>query len=366
LQTSPRAVRCAERRSVSAALAESALAIGAAEGAVASVAAAPADLSAQRFAFLLGPLLELLEDRRVQNIDVNADGGIHVERFGDAKVPHGAVMRREARVALISYLANVAGRAITSLSSRLHMDMPVYGARVFAACPPVEDWTLCIRVPIANVPALEDYVERGIVSQAQCRVLVEAIAAGKKLAFGGNVNSGKTTVLNAALKKKAEFHGNRRAVGVQDRQELRLDGFPDRKIITARVEQAHYDASGGLLRYTYEFSDALEDALRSDGDFMVWSEVKDGFSAFGLALACNTGQTRGLMFTLHADSLADIPDRIGELILLHNKPVIPKMVGRVFDTIAYMQRDDDTGVRRLVAIGEVETTPAGYTVRHVA
>ncbi len=311
------------------------------------------ELDRARFYALLGPLREFLDRDLVTNVTANEDGRIFVEEFGKGKYLAPNSMDERQRSALISYLANSEfGRAMDHLHSRLQCDLPLYGCRVQAFCPPINRWSLVIRVHSKHVIPMETYVRGGEMSPAHAAYLTEAIAAEMNIGVSGSVNSGKTTLLNALLHKKAELHANARGVIVQDRRELKYDNFEDVLPLMARVDQAHHESNGAVVRYTYEFSDALEDALRSNGDFLVWGEVRDGFSALGLTMALNTG-TKGLMMTTHANSCVDTLFRLEDLLRLNGKMPIRRMIARVVDVLVFMERDRATGRRRVTEVARV-------------
>lgn len=302
-------------------------------------------LSLEVYYALLGPIKKYLDMPTVTNVHVNENGVLFIEEFGTGKHRVPETMPRPKRAALLSYLANLQrGRALDYLHSQLQCDLPVYGCRVQAFAPPIADWAVTIRVHAKTVIPLERYVERGELSEAHYNHLVEAIKEESNIVIAGSVNSGKTTFLNALLKKKAEFHADHRAVIVQDRREVNADGFDDRLYLMARVDQAHNEADGSIARYTYEFSDALESALRCSQDFLVWGEVRDGFSAFGLTMAMNTG-TKGLMMTIHANSCLDALFRLEDLLRLNGKTPVRRMLVRVVDMMAFLERDRTTGHR---------------------
>lgn len=313
--------------------------------------------SLDRFFVFLGPLKKYLDNDSVTGLHVNADGSIFVNEFGRGvyRAPEsiGSEENDGPRAALISWLASETGygRAVDHLHSRLQCDAPHYGSRVQAFAPPIANWVMIWRQHRKHVFALEDYLEKGEMTKAQFDFIVEAIRAEKNLGIAGSTDSGKTTLMNAALAKKAEIYPDLRAIVVQDRKEVRADDFKNKLFIMARIEQAHHDA-GKVSRYTYEFSDALEDALRSDVGFLVWGEVRDGLSATGLMLAVNTG-SKGLIYTSHANSARDLPVRLEDLVRLNRFDPRPRMIATMNEAIVFMEKDRTTQRRRVVEGGYV-------------
>jgi Flp pilus assembly CpaF family ATPase len=309
-----------------------------------------------RFYALLGPLKQFLDDDYTQNIEVNADGNVFVQRFGVAQpvdangralaVPVASMPKRK-RVALIEYLAGLQyGRAMDTLHSELGIDLPLYGARVHCLAEPIADWPLVIRVHAKHAFPLWSYVEHDRMSQHQYDYLVQAIDAEVNIGIGGAVNSGKTQLLNSILAKKAELHPGKRGVIVQDRMEVKADGFINRLEILACVEQAYNGGNGSITRYEYGFAHALRTAMRLNQEFLVWGEVRDSASAIGLTMAVNTG-TAGLVFTIHCKTARHLLSRIEQLFIEEGKTPIPD---RIVDTVGlsiHMQLDAGTRFRRV-------------------
>lgn len=328
----------------------------------AAVSVKPRSLEEARFFQHLGPLKAYLDDERTTNIHVNANDTIFVEQTGRPKFKAPESMSEAQRASLIMYIANLQyGRAMDYLHSRLQTDLPVYGSRVQAFAPPiVKGWAMILRQHAKTPFTLDHYRKHGQVQLGRKRgvarkrptsldaidAIEEAIATGANVALVGSTNAGKTALLNACIDAKAKVHGDYRVVVVQDRAELRAEGFEDRIEIMARVEQAHHESNGVVTRYTYDFSDALEDALRSNIDCLIWGEVRDALSQFGLLMARNTG-TDGLMTTFHAENLNEVFSRISDLLQLGGKTAVPGTIAKLFDLYAFMDRDPDTGDRWL-------------------
>ncbi len=324
-------------------------------------------LDRQVFYSLLGPIKKLLDNDLVTNVEVNENGVIFVDEFGKGKYATPTTMNRPARVALISYLANREfGRSMDALHSELQCDLPIWGSRVQAFAPPISDWPLIIRVHAKHTFPLHGYVDKGEMSQAHYDYICQAISDELNIAVAGGVNSGKTTLLNAMLAEKAKMHPEARGVIVQDRREVRADDFENKIYLMARVDQAHNESNGTMSRYTYDFANALESALRCNQDFLIWGEVRDDRSAFGLTMATNTG-TKGLMMTIHANSAGHVPLRMEQLIELNGKRPVREMVAETVQLAIFMARDRRTGRRRLTEVIRIDGINAAgkYRVNEV-
>jgi Flp pilus assembly CpaF family ATPase len=307
-------------------------------------------LNREVFFSLLGPIKKYLENEAITNIEINEDGILFVDEFKKGKYETADRFPREKRIALISYLANREfGRSMDSLHSELQCDLPIWGCRVQAFALPISDWPLIIRVHAKHAFNLRGYVDKDEMSEKHYDYILDAINQELNIAVAGSVNSGKTTLMNSMLAEKAKMHPEARGVIVQDRREVRADDFKNKIYLMARVDQAHNEATGQLSRYTYDFSNALESALRCNQDFLVWGEVRDDRSAFGLTMATNTG-TKGLMMTIHANSGRLVPRRMEQLIELNGKRPVREMIAETVQVAVYMERNRLTGKRRLTEV----------------
>jgi type IV secretion system protein TrbB len=323
------------------------------------------DISRATFGALLGPIRPYLEDPAVLNIDINENGTMWIERFGGEKFAGPEKMEERRREALICHLANREDRSVGRLSSRLACDMPYYDARVQAFAPPVSNWPLMIRRHAARIFTLDEYVEKGIISTEHRMYLAEAIGQEANIIVAGRMGSGKTTFLNACMHEAAHLRPDYRCVIIQDRAELKPSA-PNHLSLYARVEQGRY-TDGELTRYIYDFPDLLEDALRSNAQYLVWGELRDGQSAFGLLMALNTG-TRGFLTTIHADSAYDTLARLEDLLRLARQEPVRRMIARFVNVIVFMDRDDRTGrrfVRDIISVNGI-MEDGGYLFESIA
>ncbi len=112
-------------------------------------------ISRVNFDAALGPLKALLDDRTVQDVNVNPDGRIWVSRGERGKSEAPVRMSSENRQTLIGMLANRQHRAVDRLHSRLAGDLPYYDVRFQCFGPPIAEWALCLRCHATTVRSLD-------------------------------------------------------------------------------------------------------------------------------------------------------------------------------------------------------------------
>ena len=116
----------------------------------------------------LGPLTALLDDPRVVEVMLNADGVVWVERVGEGVVRtritvSAADAERMLRLVASEVLVELNPQS-PSLSAKLP---PPWGARLQAAIPPIVDAPVfALRKPARIVFSLDDYVSREIATPA--------------------------------------------------------------------------------------------------------------------------------------------------------------------------------------------------------
>jgi type IV secretion system protein TrbB len=140
----------------------------------------------------LGPLTTFLDDPRVVEVMLNADGVVWVDKIGEGMIRTPVVMpaadaERMLRLVASEVLVELNPQS-PSLSAKLP---PPWGARLQAAIPPIVDAPVfALRKPAGIVFSLEDYVSRGILTAAQRDALEFAVLAHDNILIGGGTGSG--------------------------------------------------------------------------------------------------------------------------------------------------------------------------------
>lgn len=145
----------------------------------------------------LGPqICELLEDSTVIEIMLNPDGTLWVERLGAPMEKIGTLPASRAE-SLMGTVASTLRTQITALNPILECELPLDGSRFEALIPPVVAGpTFTIRKKASKIFTLDNYVESGIMTQAQCEAIEAAVRNRRNVLVVGGTGTGKTTLTN--------------------------------------------------------------------------------------------------------------------------------------------------------------------------
>lgn len=206
--------------------------------------------------------------------------------------------------------------------------------RVTVVRPPVgETWHLTIRFLAGRKLTVRDYVEHGVMTEAQAQQILWLVDNRKNILISGSTGAGKTTLLRALLAYAAR--DGQRVLVIEDTPELSVDGESVVHLHTATgVDMA------ALLRLT----------LRMSPDRIVLGEVR-GPEALELVRAMNTGHD-GCLATLHSNGAKEALDRLWTLVV-EGQPTFP-FAGVVRAIDAVVQIQGQGGKRRVSDIWLVD------------
>jgi pilus assembly protein CpaF len=293
----------------------------------------------------LGPIERYLSDPEVSEVMVNGAGAIYLERAGRVlRAPASFSDEDRLRLA-ISRIVSPAGRRVDLSSPLCDARLPD-GCRANVVLPPVavDGPLLTIRRFRPAFETLEDLIGAGTITEADAARLREAVSARRNLVIAGNSGAGKTTLLNAVA---ALIPDDERIITLEDAAELRI-----RKPHVVRLETRPANAEG---RGEVSMRDLVINALRMRPDRLIVGECR-GAEAIPMLQAMNTGHD-GSLTTLHANSAADVVERLESMVLIGAPQWPPEVVRRQIRSavhlVAYLRRTG--GVRRLESLGPLET-----------
>jgi type IV secretion system protein TrbB len=269
----------------------------------------------------LSPVIEFLDDPRVMEIMLNADGRIWVDEAGSGMRCTDVTMSPDAAERIIRLLASNINVEVNDRNPSLSAKLPIWGVRVQASVRPiVESPTFALRKPTPIVYPISDYVSKEILSAEEADCLITSIKQKKNILVGGGTGSGKTALVNSLLAIISETKD--RLYIVEDNPELRCDADNKIQILT----NSYYDCRHAVM-----------DALRYRPDRILVGEVRDG-TALELVKAWNTGHPGGLA-TIHANDSRSMLDRLCQLI----EEAVPKaphhLVADAVNICVYITKD---------------------------
>lgn len=247
----------------------------------------------------LKPLIPFLEEKEVTDIFVLSSGEVKISRFSKGDEYTDVKLSVETRLRIIYGIASILDKSINAkVLPKLEGVIPKYNARFTAILPPwVQYPEFTIRRPPEIIYSLEDYLSKKQITCEQYNLICKAIKERKNIIIGGATESGKTTFLNAILKKMAEYTPDERFLIIEDTSELRC---------TARDVTFACGKSNEVI-------EIVRLAMRWSMKRIIFGELRFGEVTNELIKIWSTGHT-GNAATIHAGSAAEIFTRLNGLL----------------------------------------------------
>lgn len=209
--------------------------------------------------------------------------------------------------------------------------------------------TVSIRQHPIDRVMLKHLLEVQLMTSTQLELVSGIIANGDNFLVTGATGAGKTTLLSALIN---EMPG--RTICIEEVAELN----PPQPGISLTTRRANIEGYGELNTQIL-----LREALRMRPDRVVVGEAR-GAELLHLLQAMNNGH-RGSAATVHASSLAAVPDRLIMLGMLSgsSKELTSRLVAGSIDWVMQLGRVD--GVRRMLGIGKPELQNGELVMREV-
>lgn len=283
----------------------------------------------------MGPrIAAALADPAVEEIMVNPDGRLRLERVGEGRIETGDRLNAEEVERIIRLVASHVHVEVHAGNPELSAELPDTGERFQGFLPPVAlAPCFTIRKPAAVVFDLESYVAKHIMLPTQAETLRKAVLERRNILIAGSTFTGKTTLANALLKVVGDQ--DERVVLIEDTRELKCTA----KDCVALRTQPGVVSLASLVRAT----------LRMRPDRIIVGEVRDK-DALDLLKAWNTGHPGGIA-TLHANSALAALYRLESLISEAVVNVPRYLIAETIDLIVFISGRG--GERRIQSITEV-------------
>ena len=266
----------------------------------------------------------LLADPLTQEIMVNPDGALRVDRLGEGRVDTG-ISIEPSQVERIIRLVAAHGRA------EIHADRPIIsaelppyaeghaGERFEGVLPPITSGPcFSIRKPAERLYTLDDYVAEGLMPLTMAEALRAAVTQRLNILIAGGTSSGKTTLANALLAEMAWVDA--RVILIEDTRELQCP-LPDTVALRTKVGVA-------------SMTDLVRSTMRLRPDRIVVGEVR-GPEALDMLKAWNTGHPGGIA-TVHANGAQAALTRIEQLVQEAVVTVPRQLIAEAIDLIVFI------------------------------
>lgn len=276
----------------------------------------------------LGPIvLDALSDPKTVEVLLNADGRLWQERLGEPMREIGTMPAWQAE-AVIRTVAAILKRVVTREIPWVEGQLPD-GSRFAGQIPPlVSAPVFSIRKRASAVFPLRQYVEDGIMTDAQREVLRRAVHDHRNLLISGSTGTGKTTLVNSVIDEVVRQFPGQRLLILEDTDEIQCPAQNSQKYLTSpEVSMTQ------LVRLT----------MRMRPDRLLVGEVR-GPEALDWLDACNTGHPGGVC-TLHANNARAALSRLRMLVSRHPehpKPIEP-LIAEVMPIVMHITRDPERG-----------------------
>ena len=284
--------------------------------------------SARRRAMLrtaMGPeIASALADSRTQEIMVNPDGALRLDRLGEGRIDTGVRIPPAQVERIIRLVASHARAEIHGDRPVISAELPPHaegraGERFEGVLPPVSEAPcFSIRKPAERLHLLEDYVAEGIMPAEAARLLRTAVTDRLNILVAGGTSSGKTTLANALLAEMASVDA--RVILIEDTRELQCP-LPDTVALRTRAGAA-------------SMTDLVRSTMRLRPDRIVVGEVR-GPEALDMLKAWNTGHPGGIA-TVHANSARAALTRIEQLVQEAVVTVPRQLIAEAIDIIVFI------------------------------
>ncbi len=255
--------------------------------------------------FGLGRLQTLVDDERIENIDVNGCDRVWATFADGSKRLMDPVADSDDE--LVDILRSAAGRfglterRFDTAWPELDLQLPG-GARLSAVMAVTARPAVSVRRHRFTDLSLDELCAMGAMDGTLGSLLSAAVRARKNIVVSGAMNSGKTTLLRALA---AEIDRRERIVTIEQAFELGLDTGSDRHpdMVALEARPANIEGEGRI-----PVADLVRRSLRMNADRVIVGEVL-GDEVLPMLNAMSQGRS-GSMCTIHSESSAGVFRRI--------------------------------------------------------
>lgn len=256
-------------------------------------------------------LTELLEDKSVNEIMINAYDEIFIDK-------NGKYQRWDKKFESKEQLDNIIQQIVGKINRIVNVSNPIVdarlydGSRVHIVLPPIaiKGATVTIRKFPEKI-TMKKLIEYGSIDVDVAEFLKKLVRSGYNIFISGGTGSGKTTFLNALSEFIPE---DDRVITIEDSAELNISHV--KNLVSLETRDKNVEGEGEISMQML-----IRAALRMNPDRIVVGEVR-GKEALDMLQAMNTGHD-GSLSTGHANSSYDMLSRLETMVLMaENLPLL--------------------------------------------
>ena len=244
-------------------------------------------------------ILKYLDDPEVNEVYINQDYSLRIDTISGRRKTD-VILTSDTVARICKSIAGINRQVITEKNPELGVEIRLLQVRAQIMFPPIVSRpTFFLRKKPRQIFSLEDYQAQGALSEKYYEIIVDCIKRRKNIIVAGATGSGKTTFLNAILKKLSEINPEHRLVILEDLPELQCSS-----------DDVQYMTTSGNRTTSVTMQDLVFISMRLSPQRILIGEVRDK-SAYDVLKAWNTGHPGGFC-TIHADGCHDAADAAGE------------------------------------------------------
>lgn len=246
-------------------------------------------------------ILKYLDDPEVNEVYINQDYSLRVDTISGRRKTD-VILTSDTVARICKSIAGINRQVITEKNPELGVEIRLLQVRAQIMFPPIVSRpTFFLRKKPRQIFSLEDYQAQGALSEKYYEIIVDCIKRRKNIIVAGATGSGKTTFLNAILKKLSEINPEHRLVILEDLPELQCSS-----------DDVQYMTTSGNRTTSVTMQDLVFISMRLSPQRILIGEVRDK-SAYDVLKAWNTGHPGGFC-TIHADGCHDAFIRLELLV----------------------------------------------------
>ena len=246
-------------------------------------------------------ILKYLDDPEVNEVYINQDYSLRIDTISGRRKTD-VILTSDTVARICKSIAGINRQVITEKNPELGVEIRLLQVRAQIMFPPIVSRpTFFLRKKPRQIFSLEDYQAQGALSEKYYEIIVDCIKRRKNIIVAGATGSGKTTFLNAILKKLSEINPEHRLVILEDLPELQCSS-----------DDVQYMTTSGNRTTSVTMQDLVFISMRLSPQRILIGEVRDK-SAYDVLKAWNTGHPGGFC-TIPADGCHDAFIRLELLV----------------------------------------------------